>query len=93
MLLSKLCLLDRGWSDHARHHGTVCARKPAQRVRHVPLLLCTYISKAGGRGGGNANSRLVVVAYIFIRRRIIRVYMAGFDYAYKHSRSYKLNAV
>ena len=54
MLLSKLCLLDRGWSDQVRHHGTVCARKPARRVRHVPLLLCTYISKVGGRGGGNA---------------------------------------
>jgi hypothetical protein len=31
-----------------------------------------------------SNSRLVVVAYIFIRRRITRVYIAGFDYAYTH---------
>ena len=36
-----------GWSDHARHHGTVCARKPAWRVRHVPLLSCTYTSEVG----------------------------------------------
>ena len=58
-----------------------------------------YVLIYQGRGArwweccGLSNSRLVVVAYIFIRRRITRVYMAGFDFAYKHSRSYKLNAV
>jgi hypothetical protein len=82
----------------------LCAKtRPAGSACTV-IVMYLYIKGRGPRWWeccGLSNSRLVVVAYIFIRRRITRVYMAGlttrtnthahinltrFDYERKQSR-------
>ena len=63
----------------------VCATAPSSggRCKGRRWISCVGVNRGAGFGGreccGLSGSRLVVVTYIFIRRRISRVYMAGLD--------------
>ena len=43
LLLSRLCLLDRGWSDHARHHGTNCLYAKARPAGSACTSMVMYL--------------------------------------------------